>query len=63
MKKGVKVWGLIVVLMLLCSIFSGVVSAENVSVDLTENVAVVSGQNNSISQSTGSLFIDVNAFL
>ena len=47
--------------MVVVSAFSGAVSAENVSVDLTENVAVVSNQNNSISQSTESLFIDGNA--
>ena len=31
MKKGVKVWGLVVVLMVVASVFSGIVSAENIS--------------------------------
>ena len=38
-KKGVNVWGLIVVLMVVVSLFSGAVSAENVSEDLTKSVA------------------------
>ncbi|MGB2842341.1 MAG: DNRLRE domain-containing protein, partial [Halobacteriota archaeon] len=39
MKKGVKVWSLIVILMFVTSVFGGVVSAENVSEDLTKSVA------------------------
>jgi len=45
MKRGDKargilgIWGLIVILMVVVAVFSGIVSAENVSEDLTESVA------------------------
>ncbi|MDI6886882.1 MAG: hypothetical protein QMD22_11205 [archaeon] len=38
MRKGVKVWGLIVIVVFVGSVFSGAVSAENISEDLMESV-------------------------
>lgn len=37
--KGMGIWGLIVILMFVVSVFSGAVSAEDVSDDLTKSVA------------------------
>jgi hypothetical protein len=39
MRKGVKVWGLIVILVVIGSVLGGVVPAEDVSKDLTKSVA------------------------
>ncbi|MEA2075517.1 MAG: SpoIID/LytB domain-containing protein [Euryarchaeota archaeon] len=68
MKKGVKIWALILVLMVVGSVFSGVVSADNVSEDFTKSVAdaesfdksgFILNSNSSFAESSSSITIRV----